>query len=148
MNAEQDLRTQVAAALLANGISQAEAARRLGLSNKHLNQMITGRAVLTIPWAERILALTGMRLVISLAHDATRAVPAPVAQQPAAEDICRPVEIDGEIIRVRGAAEMSDESRAALAEAIAAAKRRYLAEHPEDEQQPAAADTEGEARRG
>ncbi|MFI9244183.1 helix-turn-helix domain-containing protein [Streptomyces sp. NPDC053086] len=69
MSAEQDLRTQVAAALLTHGISQAEAARRLGLSNKHVNQMLTGRAVLTIPWAERILALTGMRLVISLAHD-------------------------------------------------------------------------------
>ncbi|MFG2352621.1 helix-turn-helix domain-containing protein [Streptomyces sp. NPDC048521] len=69
MSAEQDLRAQVAAALLTRGISQAEAARRLGLSNKHVNQMLTGRAVLTIPWAERILALTGMRLVISLAHD-------------------------------------------------------------------------------
>ena len=60
----------------------------------------------------------------------------PPREQPAAEDTCRPVEI----IRVHGAAEMSDESRAALAEVIAAAKRRYLAEHPEDEQQPAAAD--------
>ncbi|MGW2692379.1 hypothetical protein ACWC3Y_11015 [Streptomyces sp. NPDC001296] len=75
-------------------------------------------------------------------HPCGRRVPAPVAQQPAAEDTCRPVEIDGEIIRVRGAAEMSEESRAALAEVIAAAKRRYLAEHPEDEQQPAAADGE------
>lgn len=67
--AEKELRQQVAAALLLRGISQAEAARRLGLSNKHLNQMLTGRAVLTIPWAERILALTGMRLVIGLQHD-------------------------------------------------------------------------------
>ena len=73
MNAEADLRTQVAAALLTRGISQAEAARRLGLSNKHLNQMLTGRAVLTLPWAERILALTGMRLVIGLAHDTQQA---------------------------------------------------------------------------
>ena len=72
MSAEQDLRTQVAAALLTRGISQAEAARQLGLSNKHLNQMLTGRAVLTLPWAERILALTGMRLVIGLAHDIAR----------------------------------------------------------------------------
>ncbi|MEU6552072.1 helix-turn-helix transcriptional regulator [Streptomyces sp. NPDC046915] len=69
MSAEADLRVQVAAALLTHDISQAEAARRLGLSNKHLNQMLTGRAVLTIPWAERILALTGMRLVIGLQHD-------------------------------------------------------------------------------
>ncbi|MEV5189288.1 helix-turn-helix transcriptional regulator [Streptomyces werraensis] len=69
MSAEQDLRTQVASALLTHGISQAEAARQLGLSDKHMNQMLTGRAVLTLPWAERILALTGMRLVIGLAHD-------------------------------------------------------------------------------
>jgi hypothetical protein len=47
-------------------------------------------------------------------------------------DTCRPVEIDGELIRVRGAAEMSDEARAALAEVIGAAKRKYAAEHPAD----------------
>ncbi|WP_226966762.1 hypothetical protein [Streptomyces phaeolivaceus] len=45
-------------------------------------------------------------------------------------DTCRSVEIDGELIRVRGAAEMSDESRAALAEVIGAAKRKIAAEHP------------------
>ncbi|MFD8839771.1 helix-turn-helix domain-containing protein [Streptomyces griseofuscus] len=66
--AEKELRTQVAAALLLRGISQAEAARRLGLSNKHLNQMITGRAPLPLHWAERILALAGMRIVIGLQH--------------------------------------------------------------------------------
>jgi hypothetical protein len=44
-------------------------------------------------------------------------------------DRCRPVEIDGEIIRVRGAEEMSDESRAALADVIQAAKRKHAAEH-------------------
>lgn len=43
-------------------------------------------------------------------------------------DTCRPVEIDGEIIRVHGSGEMSDESRAALAEIIRAAKRRFAAE--------------------
>jgi DNA-binding transcriptional regulator YdaS (Cro superfamily) len=67
--AEDDLRTQVRATLAATCISQAEAARRLGLSAKHLNQMITGRAPLSLGWAEAILATCGMRLVISLAHD-------------------------------------------------------------------------------
>ncbi|MEU6365730.1 hypothetical protein ABZ876_08235 [Streptomyces sp. NPDC046931] len=43
-------------------------------------------------------------------------------------DTCRPVEIDGETIRVHGASEMSEESRAALTEVIRAAKRRYAAE--------------------
>jgi plasmid maintenance system antidote protein VapI len=61
------LRLQVASALALSNISQAQAARDLGLSNKHLNQMITGRAVLTLDWAERILALCGMRLVIGIA---------------------------------------------------------------------------------
>lgn len=54
----------------------------------------------------------------------------PTADEP---DTCRPVEIDGEIIRVRGAAEMSDEFRAALAEVIAAAKRKFEVEHPQTE---------------
>lgn len=67
MTAMQQLRLHVASALAITGTSQAETARQLGLSNKHLNQMITGRAVLTIDWAERILAVCGMRLVIGLA---------------------------------------------------------------------------------
>jgi hypothetical protein len=49
-------------------------------------------------------------------------------------DTCRPVDIDGQLIRVRGAGEMSDESRAALADVIRAAKRKYGAEHQEQEQ--------------
>lgn len=48
-------------------------------------------------------------------------------------DRCRPVEIDGELIRVHGNGEMSDETRAALADVIGAAKRKYLAEHPQVE---------------
>lgn len=67
MSAMRGLRLQVASALALSNISQAQAARDLGLSNKHLNQMITGRAVLTLDWAERILALCGMRLVIGIA---------------------------------------------------------------------------------
>lgn len=62
--AERNLRIQVRAALAASGISQAEACRQLGLSTKHLNQMLTGKATLTLDWAERIVDLCGMRLVI------------------------------------------------------------------------------------
>jgi len=54
-----------------------------------------------------------------------------MTDHPEPEDTCRPVEIDGEIIRVRGAAEMSDESREALADLIAAAKRKMEAEAPQ-----------------
>lgn len=66
MTAEDALRRQVRAALTTAGISQADAARRVGLSAKHVSQMLTGRTTLTLPWAERLLALCGMRLVVGL----------------------------------------------------------------------------------
>ncbi|MYS16598.1 helix-turn-helix transcriptional regulator, partial [Streptomyces sp. SID4982] len=62
--AEELMREQVRAALQTAEISQAEAARQLGVSTKHLCQMLTGRAPMSIAWAERILALCNMRLVI------------------------------------------------------------------------------------
>jgi hypothetical protein len=43
-------------------------------------------------------------------------------------DKCRPVEIDGEIIRVHGGAEMDAVTREAFADVVRAAKRRYVAE--------------------
>lgn len=67
MSAASDLRTAVLIALAQAGISQAEAARQLGLSTKHTNQMLTGRAILTLDWAERLLALCGKRLTIRVA---------------------------------------------------------------------------------
>ncbi len=39
-------------------------------------------------------------------------------------DQCRDVEINGQVVRVRGEREMDDTDRAMLAEVIAAAKRR------------------------
>lgn len=64
--AEAALRHHVHSALAAANISQVEAARQLNLSTKHMSQMLTGRATLTVGWAERILDLCGMRLVIGL----------------------------------------------------------------------------------
>lgn len=61
---QDSLRGQVRAALDAVGISQAEAARRLELSTKHMSQMLTGKATLTLGWAQKILALCGQRLEI------------------------------------------------------------------------------------
>lgn len=61
---QDSLRGQVKAALEAAGVSQAEAARRLGLTAKHMSQMLTGKATLTLAWAEQILALCGQRLEI------------------------------------------------------------------------------------
>lgn len=62
--AEDVLRALVKAALRNAGMSQAQAARDLDLSTKHLCQMLTGRATLTLGWAEHILALTGHRLTL------------------------------------------------------------------------------------
>jgi hypothetical protein len=47
------------------------------------------------------------------------------------DDTCRIVEIDGEPLRVHSAGEMTAEDTAALAEVIAAARRKYATEHPE-----------------
>lgn len=67
--AEDTLRRHVRATLAHAGLSQAEAARRLDVSTKHMSQILTGRAPLKLAWAERLLALCGMRLVIALEHD-------------------------------------------------------------------------------
>ncbi|MGW6455011.1 hypothetical protein ACWF94_03650 [Streptomyces sp. NPDC055078] len=47
-----------------------------------------------------------------------------------AADTCRPIEVDGETISVRGTGEMNEEDRTYFAEVVRAAKRRYEAEHP------------------
>lgn len=51
-------------------------------------------------------------------------------------DECRPMEVDGETLRVRGDDTMTPEARAFFAEVvpeiIRAARRRYLAEHEKD----------------
>jgi len=67
--AEEQLRAHVRAALEAAGLRQAEAARQLGLSTKHMSQMLTGSATLTLTWAEGILGLCGQSLVIGTRPD-------------------------------------------------------------------------------
>lgn len=68
MTATDDLRVVVREALTNARISQAKAARQLGLSAKHMSQMLTGRATLTLEWAEQILALCGRQLTIRSVH--------------------------------------------------------------------------------
>jgi hypothetical protein len=67
--AEDQLRAHVRAALAAARLSQAEAARQLSLSTKHLSQMLTGQSTLTLTWAEGLLGLCGMSLVIDTRPD-------------------------------------------------------------------------------
>lgn len=46
-------------------------------------------------------------------------------------DICRPVEVDGETIRVRGSREFTEQEREFAGEIVRAARRKYASEHPE-----------------
>lgn len=69
-SAEEQLRAHVRGALIRAGISQAEACRQLGLSTKHMSQMLTGRVPLSLTWAEGIIGLCGLDLVIDVRPDA------------------------------------------------------------------------------
>ncbi|MEU5322911.1 helix-turn-helix transcriptional regulator [Streptomyces sp. NPDC021056] len=69
---EESLREQVRTALETARISQASVARELGVSTKHLCQMLTGRAPLTLEWAEQIAALCEMRVEVVVLKGARR----------------------------------------------------------------------------
>lgn len=61
---EDSLRSILAGELRAAGLSQAEAARQLGITAKHMSQMLTGRAPLSLAWADEIAALCGRELLV------------------------------------------------------------------------------------
>jgi hypothetical protein len=54
-----------------------------------------------------------------------------VTEQPEPEDTCRPVDIDGETIRVRGSGDLTDEGQEALAALVRVAKAKFVADAPE-----------------
>lgn len=58
------LRVRVRQEQEASGRSQASIARDLGVSTKHLNMLLTGKAIMTLEWADRILRACGKRLEI------------------------------------------------------------------------------------
>lgn len=62
--AQDRLWVQVRTVLETSRLSQAEAARRLGLSTKHLCRMLTGQSQMSLDWAEQILGLCGMELTV------------------------------------------------------------------------------------
>jgi hypothetical protein len=47
------------------------------------------------------------------------------------QDVCRPLEVDGETVRVRGAGELTEEGQEAVADLVRAAKAKFVAEAPE-----------------
>lgn len=61
---EESMRQQVRATLEATQTSQRSVARELGVSTKHLCQMLTGGAPLTLEWAEDIVNLCGSRIEV------------------------------------------------------------------------------------
>ncbi|GAA0501032.1 helix-turn-helix transcriptional regulator [Streptomyces olivaceiscleroticus] len=60
--AQDALHEQVRAAVKAAGLKQVWIAERLGITPKHLSQLLTGRVPLSLDWADRILALCGKRV--------------------------------------------------------------------------------------
>lgn len=60
------LHQKVREVVKASGLKQTWMADRLGTSEKHLSQLLTGRAVMTLEWARRIVELCGMELVVSI----------------------------------------------------------------------------------
>jgi hypothetical protein len=62
--AAEALRLQVRAALREAKVSQASAAAQLGITEKHLSQMLTGRVKLGLDWAEQLLGLCGQALAL------------------------------------------------------------------------------------
>lgn len=62
------LRLEVRDCLKAAGLSQAQAARTLGISTKHMSQMLMGKAPMSIVWAGRIAGLTDRELLILSRH--------------------------------------------------------------------------------
>ncbi|MDX3520748.1 helix-turn-helix transcriptional regulator [Streptomyces scabiei] len=61
-----ELREKTRAAIRASGIKQIWIADRLGISEKHLSQMLTGRVTLTLDWAQRIAALCGHKVTVAV----------------------------------------------------------------------------------
>lgn len=61
---QDSLRGQVKTSLEAAGVTVENVAERLNLSSRHVEQMLNGKAALTIVWAEQMLALCGQRLEI------------------------------------------------------------------------------------
>jgi plasmid maintenance system antidote protein VapI len=61
---EERLRNDIRHAIIQSGAVQADLAAELGITEKHLSHMLTGRAQFTLAWADRIAALCGRQVVV------------------------------------------------------------------------------------
>lgn len=60
------LRSQVRSAIADAGRTQKWVAGQLGISEKHLSRMLTGRIPLTLKWTQEIARITGHTLHVHL----------------------------------------------------------------------------------
>jgi transcriptional regulator with XRE-family HTH domain len=60
----EDVRAEIRLALRVTGTSQAELARTLGLSTKHVSQVLTGKAALSLDLAEAMLGALGLQMTV------------------------------------------------------------------------------------
>jgi plasmid maintenance system antidote protein VapI len=64
MTLADEVRAEVRTALHETRTSQAELSRTLGLSTKHVSQVLTGKAALSLELAEAMLAAVGRQMTV------------------------------------------------------------------------------------
>jgi plasmid maintenance system antidote protein VapI len=65
MGSSDALASLVWAEVAASGCRQAEVCRAVGISQKHLSEMVNGRAGMSLDLVDRVLAAVGRELVLS-----------------------------------------------------------------------------------
>ncbi len=63
---QESIRLQVRYAVRDAGHTQVWVARSLGITERQLGEMLTGKALMPLLWAERIADLCGLEIVVSL----------------------------------------------------------------------------------
>lgn len=66
MSVQDRLREIVREAIRDSGVTQRAIAAELGVSEQHISRMLTGRAVLTLEWTEKIVAVCGRQVSVAL----------------------------------------------------------------------------------
>ncbi len=63
---EETLLYQVRQAVQESGLSRTVMAQRLHVSQAHLSRLLTGKRTMSLEWAQAILGLCGLELVVSV----------------------------------------------------------------------------------
>lgn len=72
LSAQERLLADVKAMIEEAGIKQVHIAQKLGISQKHLSHLLTGRSTLSVHWVEQIASVCGHSLDIRLGQEADR----------------------------------------------------------------------------